>query len=95
MNCQTCNNGTFVTPAAHPGKSPLDCVVCPTGTKKDLPAGFRACRCLDNYYRKDRFGACYPCPQEGLSCLGEYQHLLPGFWWTWDWGSDGNYKSYE
>ncbi|XP_022104873.1 slit homolog 1 protein-like [Acanthaster planci] len=95
INCQKCNDGTYVTPAAHPGISPADCVVCPTGTKKNLHAGFRACSCVDNYYRKDRFGECYPCPAEGLNCTGEYQHLLPGFWWTWDWGSDGNFRSYE
>ncbi|XP_022104866.1 uncharacterized protein LOC110986891 [Acanthaster planci] len=95
INCQKCNNGTYVTPAAHPGISPADCVVCPTGTKKNLHAGFRACSCVDNYYRKDRFGECYLCPAEGLNCTGEYQHLLPGFWWTWDWGSDGNFRSYE
>ncbi|XP_038059570.1 uncharacterized protein LOC119730653 [Patiria miniata] len=95
IKCQKCNNGTFVTPAAHPGISPADCTVCPTGTNKSLHAGFRACSCLDNYYRKDRFGECYPCPDEGLNCSEEYQHLLPGFWWTWDWGSNSNYEAYQ
>ncbi|XP_038059588.1 uncharacterized protein LOC119730668 [Patiria miniata] len=95
INCQKCNNGTYVTPAAHPGISPADCTVCPTGTNKSLHAGFRACFCLDEYYRKDRFDECYPCPDEGIDCSGEYQHLLPGFWWTWDWGSNENFKSYQ
>ncbi|XP_038059583.1 uncharacterized protein LOC119730664 [Patiria miniata] len=95
IKCQKCNNGTYVTPAAHPGISPADCTVCPTGTNKSLHAGFRACFCLDKYYRKDRFDECYPCPDEGLDCAGEYQHLLPGFWWTWDWGSNDNYEAYQ
>ncbi|XP_022108951.1 uncharacterized protein LOC110989114 [Acanthaster planci] len=95
MNCHKCNNGTFVAPSAQPGKRPADCKVCPTGTIKSLHAGFRACPCVDNYYRTDRFGECYPCPTEGLNCTEEYQHLLPGFWWTWNWGSDGNRRSYE
>ncbi|XP_038059576.1 uncharacterized protein LOC119730658 [Patiria miniata] len=95
INCKKCNNGTYVTPAAHPGISPADCTVCPTGTNKSLHAGFRACSCLDKYYRKDRFGECYRCPDEGLNCSGEYQHLLPGFWWTWNWGSNDNYKAYR
>ncbi|XP_038046709.1 uncharacterized protein LOC119720914 [Patiria miniata] len=95
MNCQTCNNGTFVTPAAHPGISPADCTVCPTGTNKSLHAGFRACPCVDNYYRRDRFGECYQCPVAGINCSGEYQHLLPGFWWTWDWGSSDTFQSYK
>ncbi|XP_038059581.1 uncharacterized protein LOC119730663 [Patiria miniata] len=96
IKCQKCNNGTYVTPAAHPGISPADCTVCPTGTNKSLHAGFRACFCLDKYYRKDRFDECYPCPDEGLDCSEEYQHLLPGFWWTWEWGSNNdNYKAYQ
>ncbi|XP_038061718.1 uncharacterized protein LOC119732332 [Patiria miniata] len=96
INCQRCNNGTYVTPQAHPGISPANCTVCPTGTNKSLHAGFRACPCLDGFYRTDRFGECHPCPTEGVNCSEEYQHLLPGFWWTWDWGlSDDNYISYE
>ncbi|XP_038048143.1 uncharacterized protein LOC119722169 [Patiria miniata] len=96
INCQRCNNGTYVTPEAHPGTSPANCTVCPTGTNKNLHAGFRACPCLHDYYRTDRFGECNPCPTEGVNCSDEYQHLLPGFWWTWDWGlSDDNYLSYE
>ncbi|XP_038046805.1 uncharacterized protein LOC119721014 [Patiria miniata] len=95
MNCRKCNNGTFVTPIAHPGKQPADCTVCPTGTNKSLHAGFRACPCVDNYFRRDRFGECYQCPAEGLNCSGEYQHLLPGFWWTWEWDLSDNFRLYE
>ncbi|XP_038063799.1 uncharacterized protein LOC119734379 [Patiria miniata] len=96
INCQRCNNGTYITPEAHPGISPANCTVCPTGTNKNLFAGFRACPCLAGFYRTDRFGKCNPCPTEGVNCSEEYQHLLSGFWWTWDWGlSDDNYLSYE
>ncbi|XP_022085045.1 uncharacterized protein LOC110976247 [Acanthaster planci] len=95
MNCLSCNNGTYVTPAACPGRSIGDCVVCPSGTDKSRHAGFRACPCASNYYRRDRFGECFSCPLEGINCSGEYQHLVPGFWWTWDWGSTDNYQSYE
>ncbi|XP_022084861.1 uncharacterized protein LOC110976135 isoform X2 [Acanthaster planci] len=95
MNCLSCNNGTYVTPENHPGRNIGDCVVCPSGTEKCRHAGFRACPCLSNYYRRDRFRECFPCPLEGINCSGEYQHLLPGFWWTWDWGSIDNYQSYK
>ncbi|XP_022111652.1 uncharacterized protein LOC110990876 [Acanthaster planci] len=95
INCQRCNSGTYVTPQAHPGTSPANCTVCPTGTNKSLHAGFRACPCLDNFFRTDRFGECQLCPNEGVNCSGEYQHLLPGFWWTWDWGRADNYQSYQ
>ncbi|XP_022083844.1 uncharacterized protein LOC110975569 [Acanthaster planci] len=95
MNCLSCNNGTYVTPETHPGRNIGDCVVCPSGTDKSRHAGFRACPCVSNYYRRDRFGECFPCPLEGVNCSGEYQHLLPGFWWTWDWNSTDNFQSYN
>ncbi|XP_022084859.1 uncharacterized protein LOC110976134 [Acanthaster planci] len=95
MNCHFCNNGTYVTLETHPGRNIGDCVVCPSGTDKNRQAGFRACPCVSNYYRRDRFGECFPCPLEGINCSGEYQHLLPGFWWTWDWSSVDNYHSYK
>ncbi|XP_038066729.1 uncharacterized protein LOC119736792 [Patiria miniata] len=95
LNCFFCNNGTYVPPEAHPGKTIGDCVVCPSGTDTSRHAGFRACPCVSNYYRKDRFGECFACPLQGTDCSEEYQHLLPGFWWTWDWGSVDNYQSYE
>ena len=86
--CDKCVNGTFVSPNHTPGKSPEDCKVCPTGTDKTKFAGFRACPCLENYYRTDRFGPCQQCPSVGINCSMEYQKLKGGFWWTWNF--DGN-----
>ncbi|XP_031561932.1 uncharacterized protein LOC116297781, partial [Actinia tenebrosa] len=45
-------------------------------------AGFRACPCLDNYFRLDRFGKCAACPI-GYQCKNETINLLPGFYWIW------------
>ncbi|KAJ8020127.1 hypothetical protein HOLleu_41994 [Holothuria leucospilota] len=56
ISCQTCNPGTYVPLGS--GNSSKSCQVCPEGTNKTRYAGFRACFCLDNYYRKDRFGKC-------------------------------------
>ncbi|XP_038073418.1 uncharacterized protein LOC119741652 isoform X3 [Patiria miniata] len=95
MNCKECNKGTYVPQNKHPGKTIGDCTVCPTGTNKSLHSGYRACPCASNHYRKHRFGQCFPCPKKGINCTGEYQHLLPGFWWTWDWGPAENYQSYK
>ena len=95
MNCKECNKGTYVSPEASPGTRGTDCKVCPTGTDKSTTAGFRACPCVDNYYRTDRFGECHQCPHEGLNCSGEYQHLLPGYWWTWNWTSQEERISQE
>ena len=77
-----------MSPKHKPGKSPEDCKVCPTGTDKTRFAGFRACPCLENYYRADRFGSCQQCPSKGINCSMEYQKLKGGFWWTWNF--DGN-----
>ncbi|XP_071807292.1 uncharacterized protein [Asterias amurensis] len=90
LNCEICNKGTYVSPEAAPGTIATDCEVCPTGTDKSTAAGFRACPCVDNYYRTDRFGECHQCPHEGINCSGEYQHLRPGYWWTWNWTSQEN-----
>ena len=84
MACDRCVNGTYVSLNHAPGKSPDDCSVCPTGTDKTKFAGFRACPCLENYYRMDRFGSCKQCPSEGVNCSMGYQKLKPGFWWTWN-----------
>ncbi|XP_072051655.1 uncharacterized protein [Amphiura filiformis] len=90
IGCKLCVNGTFVSPDEAPGRRAADCEVCPTGTKKNRFAGFRACPCLDGYYRKDRFGPCMLCPEHGINCTDEYQKLQPGFWWTWNWNSSNS-----
>ena len=86
--CELCVPGTFVSPEQAPGTKEADCKVCPTGTNKTKQAGFRACPCLDGYFRTDRFGPCQPCPLKGVNCSLEYQRLLPGYWWTWDFYGD-------
>ena len=90
LGCDKCVSGTFVSLNDAPGTSPDDCNVCPAGTDKNMFAGFRACPCLENYYRTNRFGSCQQCPSEGINCSIEYQKLKPGFWWTWNF--DGNEK---
>lgn len=82
--CKTCNPGTFVPSNIAPGNSTADCQVCPTGTNKSIEAGFRACPCLNGYFRKDRFGPCEICPKEGVDCLKEYQQVKPGFHWVFN-----------
>ena len=84
IGCKYCNPGTFVSPEHAPGRSASDCDVCPTGTSKQSLAMFRACPCLDGYYRRNRFGPCQRCPTVGINCSNEYQHLMPGYWWTWN-----------
>ena len=55
-----------------------------SGTQYDLFAGFRACFCIAEFYRLDRFGACQPCPSEGLLCRNETVKLRAGFFWKWE-----------
>ena len=45
---------------------------------------FRACPCIDNFYRLDRFGPCFECYSPGLSCNNESVDLKPGFYWKWE-----------
>ena len=84
IGCKYCNPGTFVSPEHAPGRSASDCDVCPTGISKQSVAMFRACPCLDDYYRRDRFGPCQLCPAKGINCSNEYYHLMSGYWWTWN-----------
>ena len=83
--CKKCVNGTYVSPAKAPGSNPLECSVCPTGTNTNAYAGYRACLCLDGYYRLDRFGPCKPCnvTSPGLECNNEYPAAKAGYWWSW------------
>ncbi|XP_071847220.1 uncharacterized protein [Apostichopus japonicus] len=79
--CKLCNEGTYVK-AGH-GISAKDCEVCPEGTNQSIAAGYRACYCKKNYARKDRYGPCFICLEEGLDCKQEFQTLLPGYMWDW------------
>ena len=55
-----------------------------TGTDLKAFAGFRGCKCLDNYYRTNLFGNCTPCvKKEGLKCQDDLANLRAGFWWKW------------
>ena len=91
-SCKHCNNGTFVSHDDYPGKSPLDCQVCPFGTDKSVFASYRACPCLTNYTRRNRFGPCEPCPSVGVICDHEYQQVNAGFFWTWKWPNVSNWE---
>ncbi|KAJ8039852.1 hypothetical protein HOLleu_13985 [Holothuria leucospilota] len=73
------------------GNNPLSCKVCPEGTDKTKRAGFRACFCLDGYFRRDRFGKCEICPQEGLNCFGDYVRIMPGYFWDWSYTNIDKY----
>ncbi|XP_071836945.1 uncharacterized protein [Apostichopus japonicus] len=90
--CNNCNNGTFV--AKGGGVSPLNCTVCPEGTIKSRHAGYRACFCMDNYFRRDRFGGCELCPQAGLRCENDFVTIEPGFYWNWTLSNISEYKLY-
>ena len=82
--CKSCPLGQYVPPEKAPGKSPLECITCPEGTKTHENAGFRACRCLDGFFRRYRFGHCVKCRGKGIHCKGDYQILRPNYWWRWD-----------
>ncbi|KAJ8020128.1 hypothetical protein HOLleu_41996 [Holothuria leucospilota] len=88
--CELCNPGTYVPLGI--GNSSKSCQVCPEGTNKSRHAGFRACFCLDDYYRKNRFGKCLICPQDGVNCSGDIVHLRQGYYWHW---TSSNIELYE
>ena len=54
------------------------------GTQYDAFAKFRACPCMDSFYRLDRFGPCNKCPSVGLTCENETVTLTKGFFWQWE-----------
>ena len=84
IDCKTCPLGQYVPPDKGPGKRSLDCLTCPKGTNTNASAGYRACRCLPGYSRKDRFGACAKCTQDGFQCIRDYSELRHGYWMSWD-----------
>ena len=53
------------------------------GTETTAFAGFRACKCLKDYYRTNLFAACKPCTL-GLECQDDFANLKDGFWWKWE-----------
>ncbi|KAJ8049470.1 Insulin-like growth factor-binding protein complex acid labile subunit [Holothuria leucospilota] len=91
--CKRCKNGTFVISGG--GISEDACMVCPEGTNKAIHAGHRACFCLDHYARKDRFGPCYLCQEEGINCSGkDYKSLRAGYYWSWNF-KGANFSQYK
>ncbi|XP_071832004.1 uncharacterized protein [Apostichopus japonicus] len=92
IKCKICNPGTFVKEGA--GQSPLSCLVCPTGTNKDASAGFRACFCLENYFRRDRFDKCEFCSQEGVQCKDDYMTIRKDYYWNWSYADIEGYKRF-
>lgn len=55
-----------------------------TGTESDFFAGYRACPCLEGFYRTHLFSGCRKCEKSGgLVCQDEYASLKPGYWWEW------------
>eukprot|EP00794_Sanderia_malayensis_P009160 gene9160-10133_t len=89
--CKSCPSGQYVPPESSPGKSPLDCLTCPDGTKKKQSAGYRACACLDGFARTDRFGECRKCDITGIKCSRDYPVLKKGYWWIWHDQTPSNY----
>ncbi|XP_071837044.1 uncharacterized protein [Apostichopus japonicus] len=82
IGCKKCNDGTFVLNGK--GNDPLSCEVCPEGTNKSRHAGYRACFCLENYFRRDRFNKCEICPQSGMICANDFISIQPGYYWKWE-----------
>ena len=46
-------------------------------------AGFRACKCLEGFYRTHMFMRCKKCQHNGLECKDDYAILKAGYWWKW------------
>ena len=54
-----------------------------SGTLSNETAEHRACRCLRNFYRLDRFGPCTACPPIGFVCEKDTAILAPNYFWKW------------
>ncbi|KAL9967727.1 hypothetical protein ACROYT_G026017 [Oculina patagonica] len=82
-SCKKCPNGSFVSFEKAPGTRKQDCKSCPEGTETDFFAGYRACVCLEGFYRTHMFEKCHKCGQGGLECQDDYATLKAGYWWEW------------
>ncbi|RMX58666.1 hypothetical protein pdam_00021423 [Pocillopora damicornis] len=83
VDCKRCSIGTFVSEQRLPGTKATDCVACPYGTLSNETAEYRACRCLLQFYRLDRFGSCSACPPYGFVCEKDTAILAPNYFWKW------------
>ena len=54
-----------------------------SGTLSNETAEYRACRCLLQFYRLDRFGSCSACPPYGFVCEKDTAILAPNYFWKW------------
>jgi len=79
--CSQCKRGTFAD--AEGAVDPVaQCQVCPSGTRSDLAAGYRACQCLADFSRTDRFGSCESCKGiNGIECSADSRSVQPGYYW--------------
>jgi hypothetical protein len=81
--CSPCKNGTWASVAGASDPN-AHCEVCPSGTKTDAPAGYRACACLDEFSRTDRFGECSTCTGiVGIACIADARVLTKGYFWVY------------
>lgn len=64
--------------------SMIICIFVFLGTQYDRHAGFRACHCIEGFYRLNRFEGCMACPSSGLTCVNESLQLKAGFFWKWE-----------
>ena len=55
-----------------------------SGTQHNKFAMFRACPCIEQFYRLDRFGPCFQCYSVGLILKNETVDLNPEFYWKWE-----------
>ena len=79
--CTMCKDGTWSAEVGADDPNE-DCQVCPSGTQSDTPAGYRACPCLANFSRTDRFGECSTCEGVlGIKCEADARVLQQGFFW--------------
>lgn len=90
LSCKNCQKGQFVPPELSPGKSPLDCLTCPSGTDTNSSANYRACKCLNGFARTYRFGECKRCTEKGFECNKDYPRLKRRYWMTWNISSNGS-----
>lgn len=81
-SCKKCPNGSFVAFDKAPGTRKQDCKSCPEGTDTDFFAGYRACKCLEGFYRTHMFEKCHKCAR-GLECKDDAITLKSGYWWEW------------
>ncbi|XP_065834318.1 uncharacterized protein [Oscarella lobularis] len=88
--CLSCGNGKYVPLHRSPGKTAADCIVCPAGTNTTNDAHYRACFCLDNHYRFNRFGECYMCSDNGQKCSDDSLSVGVGYWMSWNISDDYN-----